>query len=231
MWRGRAPRPAAPGRACGSAARNLAGNKGASSRSGSLLPSAARASTYPPHAARTPGRDSNAAACRRRAARRRGAAAAGRRRGDGDAAWRSADPERESRLHPHDAALDDGPLRCEQRLRRYEKALSVIRRAGRTGKLSHHRLEHRLLAKVRLELTHAAARSAPKYEPAKIDDLGRAPAAENGYGLVVQAFLAAAHIVHHRQTSVGEPQRDRPALLSVSRVRGGEGGDLDRQAL
>src|SRR5712675_963460 len=102
------------------------------------------------------------------------------------AAWRrrrSADPERKSRLHLHDAALRDGPLCREQRLRRHEKALGVVYGAGRAGKLGDHGREHRLLAEVGLELARATARvTAAEDEPAKADDLRRAPAAESAAG-------------------------------------------------
>src|SRR5260221_5780466 len=152
-----------------------------------------------------------------------------RRRGRGTAM--SGDPERESRLHLHDAALDDGPVRGEQRLRRNEKAVGVVHRAWHAGKLRDHRLEHRFLAEIGLEHAHAAARATAKDELAKADDRGGAPAAEDVDGLVLQALLAAAHVVNRPQAPVRETQRDRPALLAVSGVGRGECADLDRQAL
>src|SRR5689334_12654450 len=114
-------------------------------------------------------------------------------------AWRgrSAHSERKPRLHRHDASLRDGSLRGKQRLRRHEEALGVIHCAGRTGKLGDHCLEHRLLAEIGLELTHAASRAAAKDELAKTGDLGRTPATEDINGFAFQAFLAAAHVVHH----------------------------------
>src|SRR2546430_7704104 len=152
-----------------------------------------------------------------------------RRRGRGTAM--SGDPERESRLDLDVAAIDVGPVRGEQRLRRDQKAVGIVHRGWRGGKLGDHRMEYRLLAEVGLELAHAAARAAAKDKSAKICDRGRAPAAEDVDSLVVQALLAAAHVVHHSQAAVREMQRDCPALLAVPGVGGGECGDLDRQAL
>src|SRR5207247_6439054 len=142
-----------------------------------------------------------------------------------------SDPERESRLHRNDAALRHGLLCGEQRLRRHEEALGVVHRAGRAGELADHRLQHRLLPEVGLELARATAGAAAKDELAKADDPSRAAATEDVDRFALQAFLAAADVVHYAEAPARETQGDRPALLAVSGVARGECAYLDRQAL
>src|SRR5439155_728338 len=101
----------------------------------------------------------------------------------------------------------------------------------RRQQLADHRLQHRLLPEVGLELARATAGAAAKDELAKADDPSRAAATEDVDRFALQAFLAAADVVHYAEAPARETQGDRPALLAVSGVARGECAYLDRQAL